>query len=273
MEKFQAIQPSEHLQPYVKQYWFLSAEGLANGSQRTIPSGCIALSVKRSGGIFSVFENRFLHNACIFGQSTIPNSFYFNSFDIIMVLFQPLGAKVFFDMPMSDFKDQNIDIRDLSDLNILELRDRLISCFNNQECIDWIELFLSERLSRFDNEKYCRLLPALNLIELNTTDLNKLADVTCLGYKQFKRLFTENIGLNPKEYIQIHRFSKALNIIQATPHTTLNDLAYCCGYYDKSHLIKDFKALSGYTPAEFTQQSDPYSPSMSLFQSFFINAK
>lgn len=151
MEKFQAIQPSEHLQPYVKQYWFLSAEGLANGSQRTIPSGCIALSVKRSGGIFSVFENRFLHNACIFGQSTIPNSFYFNSFDIIMVLFQPLGAKVFFDMPMSDFKDQNIDIRDLSDLNILELGDRLISCFNNQECIDWIELFLSERLSRFDN--------------------------------------------------------------------------------------------------------------------------
>lgn len=273
MEKFQAIYPSEHLQPYVKQYWFLAAEELANGSQKAVPSGCITLSFKRSGEIFSVLENKFLPNACIFGQSTIPNSFHFNSFDIIMVLFQPLGAKVFFDMPMSDFKDQNIDIRDLSDLNILELENRLINCFDNQECIDWIELFLSERLSRFNNEKYYRLLPALNLIESNTTDLNKLADATCLGYKQFKRLFTENIGLNPKEYIQIHRFSKSLNIIQITPHTTLNDLAYCCGYYDKSHLIKDFKALSGYTPAEFIQQSDPYSPSMSLFQSFFINAK
>ncbi len=273
MEKFQAIQPSEHLQPYVKQYWFLSAEELTTGSQRTIPSGCIALSFKRSGEIFSVFENRFLPNACIFGQSTIPNSFHFNSFDIIMVLFQPLGAKLFFDMPMSYFKDQNVDIRDLSDLSILELEDRLINCFDNQKCIDSIELFLSKRLSRFDNEKYCRLLPALSLIASNTTDLNKLADATCLGYKQFKRLFTGSIGLNPKEYIQIHRFSKSLNIIQINPHTTVNDLAYYCGYYDKSHLIKDFKTLSGYTPAELIQQSDPYSPTMSLFQSFFINAK
>lgn len=273
MEKFQAIQPSLHLQPYIKEYWLLATKELANGSQRAIPSGCIALSFKRSGEIFSVLENRFLPNACVFGQSTMPNNFQFNSFELIMVLFQPLGAKVFFNIPMCLLKDQNIDIEDLSDPDILELEDRLINCFDNQECIDWIEQFLSERLSRFDNEKYCRLLPALNLIESNTTDLNKLADVTCLGYKQFKRLFTENIGLNPKEYIQIHRFSKALNIIQATPHTTLNDLAYCCGYYDKSHLIKDFKVLSGYTPVEFIQHSDPYSPSMSLFQSFFINEK
>jgi AraC-like DNA-binding protein len=273
MEKFQAIYPSLHLQPYVKQYWFLSADELTNGSQRAIPSGYIALSFKRSGEIFSVCENRFLPNACIFGQSTIPNNFHFNSFDIIMVLFQPLGAKVFFDMSMSDFKDQNIDIKDLSDLNILELKDRLMNCFDNQECICWIEQFLSERLSRFDNEKYCRLLPALNLITSNTTDLSKLAHETCLGYKQFKRIFTENIGLNPKEYIQIYRFSKSLNTLRVSSNTTLNDLAYTCGYYDKSHLIKDFKALSGYTPAEFIQQSDPYSPSMSLFQSFFIKAK
>lgn len=273
MEKFQVIQPSQHLQPYVKQYWFLSAEELANGSQRTIPSGCIALSFKRSGKIFSVFENRFLPNACIFGQSTIPNSFRFNSFDIIMVLFQPLGAKVFFDMPMSHFKDQNIDIKDLSDPNILRLEDLLMNCTDNQQCVYWIEQFLLKRLSKSNDERCKRLIPALNLIASNATDLSKLASETCLGYKQFKRLFFESIGLNPKEYIQIYRFSKTLNRLQATPNATLNGLAEHCGYYDKSHLIKDFKALSGYTPAEFIQQSDPYSPTMSLFQSFFINAK
>lgn len=103
--------------------------------------------------------------------------------------------------------------------------------------------------------------------------MGKLTNETCLGYKQFKRLFIENIGLNPKEYIQIRRFSKALNILQVTPKITLTNLAFYCGYYDKSHLIKDFKTLSGYTPTEFILQSDPYSPAISLFQSFFINAK
>lgn len=273
MEKFQAIQPSQHLQPYVKQYWFLSADGLTNGSQRAIPSGCVALSFKRSGDIFSIRENSFLPNACVFGQSTIPSSYHFSSFDLIMILFQPLGAKAFFDMPMNEFKNQNINIRDLSNSGIIELEDRLMNCFNNQQYVYSIEQFLLKRLSRFDNEKLHRLLPALNLIAFNTIDLSKLANETCLGYKQFKRLFTENIGLNPKEYIQIHRFSKALNILQSTPNTTLTDLAYHCGYYDKSHLIKNFKMLSGYTPTEFISQSDPYSPNISLFQSFFINAK
>lgn len=273
MERFQVIQPSRHLQPYIKQYWFLSANGLTNGSQKTIPSGCIALSFKRSGAIFSVRENSLLSNACIFGQSTIPSSYHFNSFDLIMILFQPLGAKVFFDMPMSEFKDRNIDIRDLSNPDILKLENRLMNCFDNQKCICLIEQFLLKRLYLFDREKLDRLLPAINLITSDTTDLNKLANETCLGYKQFKRLFFENIGLNPKEYIQIHRFSKALTILQASPNTILNDLAYNCGYYDKSHLIKDFKTLSGYTPGEFIHQSDPYSPSMSLFQSFFINTK
>lgn len=273
MEKFKAIQPSQHLQPYIKQYWFLSADGLIDGVQRAIPSGSIALSFKRSGEIFSVHENSFLSNACVFGQSTIPNNFRFNSFDLIMILFQPLGAKVFFDIPVSEFKDQNIDIRDLNNPNILELENRLMDCFDTKQSIYWIEQFLLKQLSRFDNDKQQRLIPALNLIATNSTDLSKLAHETCLGYKQFKRLFTENIGLNPKEYIQVYRFSKALNLLQANHCTTLSDLAEHCGYYDKSHLIKDFKRLSGYTPTEFISQSDPYSPFMSLFQSFFINSK
>lgn len=272
MEKFEAIQPSQFLQSYVKQYWFLSNDGSIGGSQRAIPSGYVALSFKRKGDIFSVRDNKYLPNACVFGQSTIPSNYSFNSFDFIMILFQPLGAKAFFDMPLSEFKDHNIDIRDLNNPSILELEKRLIDCTNNKECVYWIEHFLLKQLNRFNNDKLQRLIPALNLITTNSTDLSKLAHETCLGYKQFKRLFTENIGLNPKEYIQVYRFSKVLNILQAN-RSTLNDLADHCGYYDKSHLIKDFKILSGYTPTEFISQSDPYFPYMSLFQSFFIYSK
>lgn len=158
MEKFQAIQPSLHLQPYVKQYWFLSADGLTNGGQRAIPSGCIALSFKRGGDIFSVRENRFFPSACVFGQSTTPGNFQFNSFDLIMILFQPLGAKIFFDIPISEFKDQNIDIRDLSNPDIFELEDRLMNCTDNQQCVYWIEQLLLKRISRSNDERCKRLI-------------------------------------------------------------------------------------------------------------------
>lgn len=42
---------------------------------------------------------------------------------------------------------------------------------------------------------------------------------------------------------------------------------------DKSHLIREVKFLSGYTPNEFLSNADPYSDNRSLFQSFFVDIR
>lgn len=44
MERFQIIQPSKLLEPYVKQYWFLAVYNAVQSSQRYIPSGCAMLA-------------------------------------------------------------------------------------------------------------------------------------------------------------------------------------------------------------------------------------
>ncbi|MBW6537542.1 MAG: AraC family transcriptional regulator [Mariniphaga sp.] len=36
-------------------------------------------------------------------------------------------------------------------------------------------------------------------------------------------------------------------------------LAFNCGYYDQSHMIHDFKSLSGFTPGEYFACCEPYS--------------
>jgi Transcriptional regulator containing an amidase domain and an AraC-type DNA-binding HTH domain len=101
--------------------------------------------------------------------------------------------------------------------------------------------------------------------------IQTLAQTACLGYKQFQRIFDENIGLHPKEFLQVNRFSKASHALQTHPTITLDDLANAYGYYDKSHLIKDFKKLAGYSPSQLSSNFDPYSDYMSLFQTFFID--
>jgi AraC-like DNA-binding protein len=39
----------------------------------------------------------------------------------------------------------------------------------------------------------------------------------------------------------------------------LTELAYTCGYYDQSHMINDYKLLSGKTPAQYFSECEPYS--------------
>ena len=40
---------------------------------------------------------------------------------------------------------------------------------------------------------------------------------------------------------------------------SLTELAYDCGYYDQSHMINDFKLLTGMSPRQYFSDCDAYS--------------
>lgn len=74
-----------------------------------------------------------------------------------------------------------------------------------------------------------------------------------------QRIFHEYIGLNPKEFMRVVRFHKALFILQNDPSMNFTRLTYECGYYDQSHLIREFKQFAGYTPREYMAACSPHS--------------
>ena len=273
MDKFQIIQPSALLAPYVKQYWFLRVDSVAHGSQRAIPCGTMGLVFNRGDRIYSSLEKDFQSRSHLFGQSATYADMHFGKLDLIIVVFQPMGAKVFFSMPMNELSGQNIAIDALSDPHIMELEDRLMNIADNHTCVHQIEQFLLKRLYQFEEYNYKRLASAIRAINYRENNVSALAHEACLSQKQFKRIFTDYVGLNPKEFLQIARFTKTTHALQTEPPISLNELAYKYGYYDRSHLIKDFRAFSGYTPTEFLANCDPYSDYKSLFQSFFIDTK
>lgn len=271
MEKFQAIDPCMLLKPYIRQYWFIWADGVAQKSQRVMPAGSIVLTFSCGAKVCLSENGSSLPRSYISGQITTFTDIHFDMLDSISVVFHPIGAKTFFDIPMNEFNGQIVAIDALSDSRIMELEDRLLHAADNKICVGLIEDFLLKRLRREEDYNYKRLFSVLSSVDKGENDLFELAQTACLSYKQFKRIFVEYAGLNPKEFLQITRFSKTLNMLQTKPILNLNELADGCRYYDKSHLIKDFKAFSGYTPTEFRLHSDPYSDYMKLFQSFFIN--
>lgn len=85
-----------------------------------------------------------------------------------------------------------------------------------------------------------------------TVMIGKLSEAAEVGSRRLQALFREQIGLPAKTVARILRFQRALTLPSAD-HQSLACTAASCGYHDQSHLTRDFRALAGYTPAQFRQ--------------------
>ena len=268
MEDFQVIKPSALLAPYVKQYWFVRLENVLQASQRLIPFGCIALTFYRTKPV-----NSLSISSSLSGQTTTyTNIVYSGTIDFISIVFEPAGAMEFFKIPMRELYNRHISLDELNDSQILELEKSLCDAYNRQESVNLIEDFLLKRIHRFENRNYNRMAAVIHSVEYGQKNISELADTACFGYKQFKRIFTENIGINPKEYLRVNRFQKTSYMMQIQPNTTLTELANECNYSDKSHLIRELREFSGYTPKEYKQLLGSYSEYHYLFRSAFLDS-
>lgn len=63
--------------------------------------------------------------------------------------------------------------------------------------------------------------------------------------------FLKVIGLSPKEYSKIQKLNHFIHCQKEYPERSLTELAYHCGYYDQSHLIKDFQYFMQTSPRKY----------------------
>ncbi len=76
-----------------------------------------------------------------------------------------------------------------------------------------------------------------------------LMDETGWSRRLVTERFRTQLGLAPKAYARIIRFQRAVGLLGTVRDGhTLADVAIECGYYDQSHLTRDFVALAGSTP-------------------------
>ncbi|MEH0158479.1 helix-turn-helix domain-containing protein [Limibacter armeniacum] len=80
-------------------------------------------------------------------------------------------------------------------------------------------------------------------------DVSEVAETCCTTLRNLQRDFKKAIGLSPKQFISLVRFNNAFRMMVKQPHQSLESISYECGYYDPSHLIKDFRKFMGVVPS------------------------
>ena len=85
--------------------------------------------------------------------------------------------------------------------------------------------------------------------------VRSLADELGWSRKRIVARFRREVGLPPKAVARLVRFERARALTERAERPDWARIAVECGYYDQSHLITDFRAVTGRTPATFFQDT------------------
>lgn len=173
---------------------------------------------------------------------------------MVCVVFHPGGMHRLLHLPMHKILDMDLDAEDLFGPIIKALNEQLKDASGNMAIINAIETFLIKKATGIKE-----LLPVDHALkELVKMDGNisveELASLSCLSLRQFERQCKERIGLSPKMYSRLVRFSKAYRLKEKNIGISWGRIAASCGYFDQMHLIRDFKEFAGVNPSQIEEQ-------------------
>ena len=243
MQSFQLIKPCLALAPYIRHYWILQDDSVTPVSERTLPIGCMQLVFHKGKQLLLSGESELQPQSFISGQSVgFSDVQSTGRIEMITVVFQPYAVKALFHIPSHLFHGQNVDTDAMEDVELSDLVKQVTDTSDNAVSIRLIEQFFLRRLYT---------LPEYNLKRMSAV-FHEIS-------KQFGRIFADYVGTTPKEFIRIVRMQRALSMLQQDATIPFVQVAYECGFSDQSHMIKEFKLFSGYTPAEYLSVCAPYS--------------
>lgn len=73
--------------------------------------------------------------------------------------------------------------------------------------------------------------------------------------RKLERDFAKYVGLSPKMFGRVSRFSSMVRAMESHGPLGLIDHAHDFGYYDQSHMINEFREFSGESPTAFYERS------------------
>lgn len=250
------FKPIDRLCAYVRYYWVL--ESYEPFTNLTFPIGCPQMIFHKRTPLYIPELDKSQSIFTISGQVNFPAHIQSHGdLEMIVAVFYPQTIGMFIDTPPSAFYNQEISGYDIENRQLNDIAQKIFDCDSHRGCIDILERWLLSKIkTSVDIDRVgCSIA---NLIKAPSTSVNSLANGACLCKKQFERIFRSTIGMNPKEYSRIVRFQKALWMLQRGANNYAW-IAADCGYADQSHLIKDFKVLSGFTPQSLMKHCSPYS--------------
>ena len=248
---YREFPPGKNFRYIIDTYWFIDNLSIC-GESRVLPDCSMDIifnfgsCFRSSGSSKSIINN---NDIIITGMMTnFKSHFMEKNSRLFGVRFKPLGLNHFLNFGFHNIKN---DIIDLS----MVIPDSYHKKFKNifllekyNDIIEFFESVFSDILTFHGNDTDFDVALALqNIYNCENPSVNKIYKITEISQRYLEIKFKREIGINMKEFININRFLKTKKEISLSDKN-LTEIAVNNGYYDSSHMIKDFIKYTGSSP-------------------------
>jgi AraC-like DNA-binding protein len=259
---FLSYPPSSGLSYVVSYYWTLRSEEADHvvPAYRFVPDGYVdwifhigsPWSFQRSG----TSKVAPCAGAHVFGQieNAVDLAIPPAGLDVFAVRFKPWVARAFWGADMHCFTNAFTPLADLDVKGPTVLTEQLQELSTTQGRIACVERYLANHRSEAERGE--------QLIRAFHTDLTE--GRVDLGTRRKQQLFRSEVGISPRLLAQTFRFNRTVKKLRVGEWSSLTELAYDGGYYDQSHLIRDFQRFTGMAPKMFLRSIQPSGEMLNL---------
>ncbi len=178
--------------------------------------------------------------------------------NVLQVNFTPIGARLFFGMPMSELANRTVDLTDAMGADGEHFVARIDDTPSWDDRFDIVESMIEARIAEAGAPSPLISWAWRRLHETGgRVNVAALADEGGWSRKHLAVQFREHLGVPPKTMARILRFQRARELLETSRRMPWADIALRCGYYDQAHFNRDFRELSGTAPGEFLARRIP----------------
>ena len=245
--------PSDVLRPFVECFWTrdVRSSSAPTGDtpvHRVLPDGCIDVVLtfsERGDEPESAMVVGTMTKALVLGPAASPECF-------VGVRFRPAKAAAFLELPASEVTDLRVSLDDIWP-DASAVREALATYPNAVARVRALERVLTARVGpsagrgqRDVDEAVRRIVDAGG-----TLGITRLAPALGVTRQHLARRFAELVGVSPKTFARVVRLGRVVERARAIPPgepVNWSALAIELGYYDQSHLVDEFREMTGITP-------------------------
>ncbi len=251
--------PRSPLNQFVELFWFHEGHNADHHLERVLPDGSMELIINLRDETRHVFDQTTHQPRRTYRRSWLsgPHSEFIiidnvPAASMIGAHLRPGGASAFFGLPLSELRNDVVDLETFWNGGAHSLRDRLMEAPTPAAKFRIFEDALLARW-RGGRARHRAVHYALDWFtrQPQSVTVGRVSDEIGLSPRRFIEVFTEQVGLTPKLFCRVRRFQSVLDEIQRRREVAWADLAAGCGYYDQAHLIRDFREFCGVTPGDY----------------------
>lgn len=247
-------EPGAALRGHVQCLWEMNGDCTQASPHRIVPDGCMSLVLNFGAPAEQLLEAgvaRPQPRTLVIGEMRRPIALQSRGrVDLVGVRFWPGALRAFLAEPVSGLVDRVTGDAPLG----TALARRISRTVHDAEPADRLRLLQAALASELQTQSLTDdvVVTAVRALvhRQGRVRIDGLAEELGVSRRFLERRFVERVGIPPKSLANVLRFRRALSQIEARPDGWA-EVSADCGYYDQSHLIRDFKRFTGFTPKAY----------------------